>query len=54
MNELMSPRAERLAAGFVPQIRFGPITMDMFEDDILLTSSHSATFIAGNERRMEE
>ena len=51
---LISPRAVRLAAGFVPHIRLGPITIDMFDADILFTSSRSATFLERQTKTKRE
>ena len=39
MKELISLSSERLVIAFADQTRLGPMTMEMFEDDILLTSS---------------
>ena len=49
VKEFISPRAARLATGLVPQIRLGPMTIEMLEGDILLNSSCAETF--RNERR---
>ena len=49
VKEFISPRAARLATGLVPQIRLGPMTMEMLDGVILLTSSCAET--CGNERK---
>ena len=51
VKEFISPREARLATGLLPQMRFGPITIEMLDEDILLTSSCSLTF--GLEREGE-
>ena len=58
MKELISLSSERLVIAFADQTRLGPMTMEMFEGDILLTSSCSATWReegreGGRERERE-
>ena len=54
MKELISLSAERLATAFADQTRLGPMTMEMFEDDILFTSSCSATWMEGGRESGRE